>query len=98
MKRVRHHGNLLNHAITRVVESRDLQKLLIGEPDSSYDDFGLRKIVVAVAAGLGKVVGIDSKTGKVIWRLNYPGGGGEDQVETKLFVQRGTAHFGYDAR
>ncbi len=60
----------------------------------SYDDFGFRKIVVAVAANLGKVVGMDSKSGDILWKLNYQGG----DEDVKLFVQRGTAHFGLDPR
>ena len=52
--------------------------------------------MVAVASSLGKVMGLDSKTGNVLWRLNYPGGGSVE--ETKVYVQRGTAHFGFDAR
>ncbi len=46
---------------------------------------------------MGKVVGLDSKSGRTVWKLVFPGGPSSD-LETKLFVQRGPSHFGLDAR
>ena len=64
LKRLRHHASLLNNAFTRLMETKDIVQFLIGGQDSSYDDFGLRKVIVA-ATSVGQIIGMDSKTGEV---------------------------------
>ena len=57
------------------------------------DDFGIRKMIV-VATEKGKVAGIDSQTGDVVWHLYFPFDGSKGIL--KMFVQRGSGHFGLD--
>ncbi|XP_029012302.1 ER membrane protein complex subunit 1 [Betta splendens] len=56
----------------------------------SRDEFNLQKMMVMVTAS-GKLFGIDSKTGSILWRYyldNIP-----SNAAFKLMVQRTTAHF-----
>ncbi|XP_029291023.1 ER membrane protein complex subunit 1 isoform X2 [Cottoperca gobio] len=56
----------------------------------SRDEFNLQKMMVMVTAS-GKLFGIDSKTGSILWRHyleNIP-----SNAAFKLMVQRNTAHF-----
>ena len=79
-KRLRHHAAQLHSYITHLVAAKkDLGSLLaagLGQSGSRRPDlFGIRKMVVTVTAR-GKVYGIDSRTGRVMWSflLEFPSG------------------------
>lgn len=93
LRRIKHHANLMNSFITQVIELRSLEKVLNFDGDSSYDDFGLRKVIVAVTAK-GKIVGIDSKSGRSLWQILFQG----SDEKLNLYQQRSALHFGHDAR
>jgi len=93
LKRLRHHLHLLANFVTRVLEAKNLMQLVIGDPEASFDDFGMRKIVLA-ATERGTLAGLDSKSGKMLWRLVLEMGA----RVSHLFVQRSPLHFGFESR
>ncbi|XP_058792034.1 ER membrane protein complex subunit 1 isoform X2 [Phymastichus coffea] len=62
--------------------------------DLVRDKFGLHKMIVAVTSS-GKLYGIESKKGEIIWqsRVNKIGGLSQDSNKIVLYVQRGSRHF-----
>ena len=52
--------------------------------------------MIVAASDSGKVAGIDSQSGEIIWHLFFPYNTAKGGPP-KLFVQRGPAHYGYDA-
>ncbi|TNN76530.1 ER membrane protein complex subunit 1 [Liparis tanakae] len=69
---------------------RSLVKNEVTIENLSRDEFNLQKMMVMVTAS-GKLFGIDSKTGTILWRHyldNIP-----SNAALKLMVQRTTAHF-----
>ena len=93
VKRLKHHLAQIHLFIEKFKQGYvSLGSLMLGNPDSSYDDFGLRKVIVALSKH-GSLYGIDSKSGKVIWQkmttctkngLSY------------LMPQRSATHFGFE--
>ena len=57
------------------------------------DEFGIRKMIVVVTER-GKIAGIDSQTGDIVWHLYFPFDAAKGIL--KMLVQRGTGHFGLD--
>jgi hypothetical protein len=77
-----------------------LGTLLLGNSDASYDDFGIRKIIV-IATSHGGLYGLDSKSGKVLWQNVFPAvfeNGEENGIENVpyLFLQRTAMHYGLE--
>ena len=91
LKRIKHHGSQLHMLLEKIkIGKVGLGYLLLGDPDSSYDDFGMRKIIVALTKS-GSLYGLDSKSGKVIWQqMVYC------NPDSSIYLQRTTAHFGLD--
>jgi len=95
LKRVKYHATQLNAYITHLIAAKDLRSLLRIH-GSNKDEFGIRKMVVAVTSK-AKVYGLDSKTGKVMWSFMLPGGIAYSATNPpKIFVQRSAHHFGMD--
>jgi hypothetical protein len=94
LRRLKHHWNQLYLTAIHIMEIRDL-KTLLNPKDTSLDDFGIRKMIVA-ATDSGKIAGIDSQSGEVAWHLYFPYDKKTSPI-LKLFVLRGPAHFGHDA-
>ena len=90
VKRIKYHATQLHAHITHLISAKDLG--FLWNQGSNHDDFGIRKVVVAVTEHR-KVYGLDSKTGNVLWTLLLP-----DLVPSlsKLFIQRSAHHFGMD--
>ncbi|XP_011504565.1 PREDICTED: ER membrane protein complex subunit 1 [Ceratosolen solmsi marchali] len=62
--------------------------------DLVRDKFGLHKMIVAVTSA-GKIFGIESKKGELIWQLRVPNiqGFSKESDQMVLYVQRGSRHF-----
>ncbi|XP_046465087.1 ER membrane protein complex subunit 1 isoform X1 [Neodiprion pinetum] len=62
--------------------------------DLVRDEFGLHKMIVAVTSA-GKIYGIESKRGEIIWQLRVKNITGFSKASKKmvLYVQRGSRHF-----
>ncbi|OXU30919.1 hypothetical protein TSAR_001886 [Trichomalopsis sarcophagae] len=78
-----------------------IQSLLGLEPQQSSeradlvrDKFGLHKMIVAVTSA-GKIFGIESKKGEIIWQLRVPNirGFSQETNNMVLYVQRGSRHY-----
>lgn len=72
VNRLKHHASQLYSVANLAWSTKDLGQLLLpklsGSGGDSDDDFGIRKVVVAVSA-TGKVFGLDSKSGRVFWQV-----------------------------
>lgn len=67
LKRLKHHLSQLHMFVERIKSGKvGLSTLLLGNPDVSYDDFGMRKIILALTHH-GSLYALDSKTGKILW-------------------------------
>ncbi|XP_014216207.1 ER membrane protein complex subunit 1 isoform X2 [Copidosoma floridanum] len=66
--------------------------------DLVRDKFGLHKIIVAVS-NAGKIFGIETKRGEIIWQLRIPNIRGFDLCTKNiiLYIQRGSRHFPHPA-
>ncbi|XP_017885451.1 ER membrane protein complex subunit 1 isoform X2 [Ceratina calcarata] len=64
--------------------------------DLVRDKFGLHKMIVLVTAA-GKLYGIETRKGEIIWQLRVPGirGFSEKEDGIVLYVQRSSRHFPY---
>ncbi|XP_078594984.1 ER membrane protein complex subunit 1-like [Branchiostoma floridae x Branchiostoma japonicum] len=62
------------------------------EKQLERDPFNLRKMIVAVTS-VGKLYGLDSANGDIVWQYFLPNIRCFSQGEMYLFVQRTTAHF-----
>ena len=72
VRRIKHHFAQLHNLIEKIKHGYiSIGSLLLGNPDSSYDDFGLRKVIVALTHH-GSLYGLDSKSGKVLWQKMTP--------------------------
>ncbi|XP_050465418.1 ER membrane protein complex subunit 1 isoform X2 [Cataglyphis hispanica] len=62
--------------------------------DLVRDKFGLHKMIVAVTAA-GKLYGIETRRGEIIWQLRLPNIRGFTKLSNRmiLYVQRGSRHF-----
>ena len=91
LKRVKHHGSQLHMLLQKIkIGKVGLGSLLLGDPDSSYDDFGMRKVIVALTKS-GSLYGLDNKSGKTLWQImTYC------KEESSIYLQRDTTHFGFD--
>ena len=82
--------------VKHYLEIRDVKTLIAAVSSNNRgmsDEFGIRKMIV-IATEKGKVAGIDSQTGEIVWHLYFP----FDVTKgiLKMFVQRGMGHFGLD--
>ena len=93
VRRLKHHFAQLHNLIEKIKHGYiSIGSLLLGNPDSSYDDFGLRKVIVALTHH-GSLYGLDSKSGKVIWQKMTPCS--SDGV-SHLMQQRDSTHNGLE--
>jgi len=99
LKRLKHHASALHMYLERIkIGKVGLSSMLFGHPDGSFDEFDMRKVIVAFTKH-GSLYGLDSKSGRVIWQAMT---GCDSQASTGdgnsnfLFLQRGGAHFGLD--
>ncbi|KAL6448634.1 hypothetical protein ACFW04_000473 [Cataglyphis niger] len=62
--------------------------------DLVRDKFGLHKMIVAVTSA-GKLYGIETRRGEIIWQLRLPNIRGFPKLSSRmiLYVQRGSRHF-----
>ena len=59
VRRLKHHFAQLHNLIEKIKHGYiSIGSLLLGNPDSSYDDFGLRKVIVALTHH-GSLYGLD---------------------------------------
>ncbi|TRY61683.1 hypothetical protein TCAL_11239 [Tigriopus californicus] len=89
-KRIRHHLALIQSTISHFLELNDWRNVFSGNQDKQLDDFGIRKVILAVCDE-GKIFGLDNKNGEVLWNVVYPNVVGE---KSYLFIQRTAMHFG----
>lgn len=90
VKRIRHHLALIQSTLSHFVELNDWRNFFSGNQDKQLDDFGIRKVILAVSEE-GKIFGLDNKNGEVLWSVVYPNVAGE---RSYLFIQRSAMHFG----
>ncbi|XP_014599099.1 PREDICTED: ER membrane protein complex subunit 1 isoform X1 [Polistes canadensis] len=64
--------------------------------DLVRDKFSLHKMIVAVTSA-GKIFGIETRKGEIIWQLKIPNIRGFNKISNAmvLYVQRGSRHFPY---
>ncbi|XP_011702043.1 PREDICTED: ER membrane protein complex subunit 1 isoform X2 [Wasmannia auropunctata] len=67
--------------------------------DLVQDKFGLHKMIVAVTSA-GKLYGIETRKGEIIWQLRLPNIRGFTKLSNMmiLYVQRGSRHFPHPAQ
>ncbi|XP_015606269.1 ER membrane protein complex subunit 1 isoform X2 [Cephus cinctus] len=92
----------LRRICSQVNQARALLQTALGrEPPQSNqradlvrDRFGLHKMIVVVTAA-GKLFGIETRKGEIIWQLTVPNIRGltKDSDKMLLYVQRGSRHF-----
>ncbi len=93
LKRLKHHGSQLHLLIERIQQGKvGLSTLLLGNPDTSYDDFGMRKVITALT-DFGSLYGIDSKSGKVLWQVVTSCESAKSSFKG-IFLQRAATHHG----
>ena len=99
LRRIRRHANQIYSVLRHLSTVKDITSYFIDQSASNSDQFGIRKVIVAVTA-YDKVYGLDSKTGNVLWQLMIPGGldlNAEDN-SINLFVQRTANYHGMDGK
>lgn len=93
VRRMKHHFAQLHNLIEKIKHGYiSIGSLLLGNPDSSYDDFGLRKVIVALTHH-GSLYGLDSKSGKVLWQKMTPC---SSVGVSYLMQQRDSTHHGLE--
>jgi len=80
VSRIKRHVSLLQSLVLAVTDFR-LSGASESNPGVGGDRFGLRKMVIGVTKQ-GKMYGLDSKTGTILWQKMFPGQG------TALHIQR----------
>ena len=99
LRRIRRHANQIYSVLRHLSTVKDITSYFIDQNSSNSDQFGIRKVIVAVTA-YDKVYGLDSKTGSVLWQLMIPGGldlNSQDH-SVNLFVQRSANYHGMDGK
>ena len=99
IRRIRRHGNQIYSILRHLATVKDITSYFIDQSGSSSDQFGIRKVIVAVT-GHDKIYGLDSKTGNVLWQFMIPGGLDLKSQEhtVNLFVQRLASYYGMDGK
>ena len=96
VRRLKHHLSQIHSFFEKFKHGYiSIGSLLLGNPDSSYDDFGLRKVIIALTSH-GSLYGLDSKSGKVIWQKMTSCELDSDSEIAHLMLQRGGTHFGLE--
>ncbi|KAJ8672798.1 hypothetical protein QAD02_004058 [Eretmocerus hayati] len=95
-------GMLVRRLTSQANQMRSFVQTLLGlEPQQSSqradlvrDKFGLHKMIVAVTS-TGKLFGIETRRGEIIWQQRVPNirGFSQDSDKMILYVQRGSRHF-----
>ena len=99
IRRIRRHANQMHSFLRHLVAVKDIASYFIGQGESNLDQFGIRKVIVAVTNN-DKIYGLDSKNGNILWQFMVPGGieltGQENPMY--LFLQRPANYYGMDAK
>ena len=92
LKRLKHHASQIQIFLEKIKLGKvGLSTILLGNPDASYNDFEMRKMIVAFTSH-GGLYGLDSKSGKVLWQRMSPCMG--QNSNPFLFLQRSGSQFG----
>ena len=98
-RRIRRHANQVHSLLRHLVTVKDIASFFTDENSSNSDQFGIRKVIVAVTKH-DKIYGLDSKNGNILWQFMIPGGieVGTEEKSVYLFVQRPAHYYGMDAK
>merc|ERR1719510_100629 len=96
---MKRHANQMHSFLRHLATVKDIVGFFIEQSDSRSDQFGIRKVIVAVTEH-DKIYGMDSKTGDILWQFMVPGGIllGKDEHPVYLFLQRPANYYRMDAK
>ena len=99
VRRIKRHANQIHSLLRQLVQVKDIASFFIDQSGSRSDEFGMRKVIVAVTKH-DKIYGIDSKTGKILWQFMVTGGIELENEDNPvyLFLQRPANYYHLDAK
>ena len=99
VRRIKRHANQIHSFLRHLVTVKDIAGFFIDQSGSRSDEFGMRKVIVAVTKH-NKIYGMDSKTGSILWQFMVTGGIelNNDDNSVYLFLQRPANYYNLDAK